>query len=239
MDKTESQEENPKGLSPEMIKEEAAKIADRLDEESPNALAQIERTIERLGLERAEAFLQQAFEVEAQGGLMTNDGSRRRTLGGVYLYLIKSQISKRDRYFIWPIPKTPKLPKFEWRERLAVAPEVLPYSGRARMVKITLLGRPGRIVEKGGVVLTTMQSRRPPSLPKAMPDPPKNLTTYVVYISRRQWRRVSDVADDVNDILIVEGYPTFDERIKTVAVFSIHVTTRKLQAAKREAQRRR
>jgi hypothetical protein len=34
----------------------------------------------------------------------------------------------------------------------------------------------------------------------------------------------------------VEGYPTFEKRLGAVAVFAANVTTKNLQAAKRQAQ---
>ena len=45
----------------------------------------ITRALRNLGEERLRAFVAQALEVEAAGGLMLPDGSRRRTPGGVLL----------------------------------------------------------------------------------------------------------------------------------------------------------
>ena len=42
-------------------------------------------------------------------------------------------------------------------EVIDIAPKLLEKLGEAKTVKITLIGRPGRIVEKGEVVLTSMQ----------------------------------------------------------------------------------
>jgi hypothetical protein len=104
-------------------------------------------------------------------------------------------------------------------------------------MKITLIGRPGSIVEKGSVVVTTMQNQKSPALPKALPALPSNPTIYTVYIARKQWRKVADAIKDSEDQLIIEGYPVLDKDSQTVAVFAINTTTRNLQAARREAQR--
>ncbi len=51
------------------------------------------RTVRTLGPERAQAFVTQSLEVEANGGMLVPDGSRRRTLGGIFFYLVRTQIS--------------------------------------------------------------------------------------------------------------------------------------------------
>jgi hypothetical protein len=84
-------------------------------------------------------------------------------------------------------------------------------------VKITLVGRPGRIVEKDNLVLTTMQNTKAPTLPKGLPEPPAEPTTYVVYIAGKQWRKVASSIQDPQDKLILEGYPVFDRRLGAVA----------------------
>jgi hypothetical protein len=209
------------------------------------AIAQIERVVQHLGADAALALLQETLEVEAGGGTWLPDGSRRRTPGGVFFQLVKGRAPHEVRSLIWPQPKKKKKrPKGEkkqieplpWEECLKVVPEAAQNPGEATTVKITLVGRPGRIVEKGSVVLTTMQSAKAPTLPKGLPEPPDEPTTYVVYIAGKQWRKVAEAIQDPQDKLIVEGYPAFDKRLGAVAVFATSVTTKNLQAAKREAQ---
>ncbi len=162
--------------------------------------------------------------------------------GGVYLYLAKGRIPHDLRTIIWPHlkqrtqPPKPKVEPLAWEECLELIPEALQQPGEATTVKITLIGRPGRIVEKADVVLTTMQNTKAPTLPKGLPVPPAEPTTYVVYIARKQWSKVAGAIQDADDKLIVEGYPAFEKRLGAVAVFATNVTTKNLQAAKREAQ---
>ena len=167
----------------------AEDIARQLDETNPEALDQIELIIQQVGVEKAQEFLRETLETEAGGGLMVRDGTRRRTPGGVYFYLARGKLSRQDRRSVWPPkPKPPPPPPFEWKKRLEIVPKLLKKLGEAKTVKITLIGRPGRVVEKAHVVLTSMQlkSNKAPSLPKGLPPIPDELTTYIVYIARKQ-----------------------------------------------------
>jgi hypothetical protein len=218
----------------------AAWVARELGETEPAAIGQIERIVERLGAKAVQAFLRETLEIEAQGGIMLSDGSRRRTPGGAFFYLVKGRISRRDQAAIWPHlagPSGQKRQKIEppaWEECLYLVSEATEEKGEATTVKITLIGRPGRIVEKADMVLTTMQGAKPPTLPKGLPAPPAEPTTYLVYIARKQWARVAEAIQVPDDRLIVEGYPIFEKRLGAIVVLTTSVTTKNLQAAKRE-----
>jgi hypothetical protein len=64
--------------------------------------------VQTLGPERALQLLKQAQTTEAQGGLMVLDGTRRRTLGGVFFRLVREQTTPAERSRIWPWTKKPK-----------------------------------------------------------------------------------------------------------------------------------
>ena len=230
--------------SPNSLDETAANIAQQLGETDPIPQEQIRRIVERLGAEAALTFLRETLEIEAQGGMLLPDRSRRRTPGGVFFYLVRSRISKKDRAFIWPPPppslqpprtKEPVAPPLAWEDRLAVLDEVLKQKGIATTVKITLIGRPGKVVEKGDSVIIGMQSTKVPALPKGLPTPPGTPTDYVVFIARKQWAKVGDAIQNPDDALIIEGFPVIDPQAKSIAVFAPNVTTKLLQAARRHA----
>ncbi len=229
-------------ISADDVKATAADIARQLDETNPVAAEQIELIVQHIGAEAALALLQETLAAEAQGGMMLPDNTRRRTPGGVYLYLAKGRIPYGVRVLIWPYLKTqakahkPQAEPPSPGESLALAKEALQQTGEATTVKITLIGRPGRIVEKADVVLTTMQDTKAPTLPKGLPAPPAEPTTYVVYIARKQWAKVAEAIQDPDDKLIVEGYPAFEKRLGAVAVFATNVTTKTLPAAQRRTQ---
>ena len=74
-------------------------IADTLHEGNT---ALIKQVVDVIGPERAQEFLQKTQEIEAAGGLMLTDSSRRRTPGGVFFYTVRGGISKAEQRRIWP-----------------------------------------------------------------------------------------------------------------------------------------
>ena len=102
-------------------------------------------------------------------------------------------------------------------------------------MKITLVGRPGKVVEKNDSLIIGMQSTKAPALPKGLPTPPSTPTDYVVFIARKQWAKVGEAIQNPDDALIIEGFPVIDPQAKSIAVFGTNVTTKLLQAAKRQA----
>lgn len=89
-------------------------IAKQLHEKKKPALAQIRRLIELCGLEFVEDILKQTLEIEANGGMLTLNQSRRRTPGGVFLYLARQQVSPVIREAIFS-----RRMKKKWRQAAA------------------------------------------------------------------------------------------------------------------------
>jgi len=87
-------------------------------------------------------------------------------------------------------------------------------------------------------MLTSIQGSKAPSLPKGLPPVPTDPTTYVVFIALKQWKKVAQAIKDPQDMLIVEGYLVLDKRLEAVTIFTQNVTTKLLQAAKREARQK-
>jgi hypothetical protein len=228
---------------PDDITATVTAIAQQLGETEKQPVAIIGRLVRQVGVDAALALLQETQQIEAQGGLLLPDGSRRRTPGGVYFHLAKERLPGWDRRAVFRRgrrrsgpPARPPAPPFAWADRLAPVQEAQPESGEATTVKITLIGRPGRVVERGDVVLTTLRSGNPPNLPKGLPAPPAEPTTYIVLIARKQWAKVAEAIQDPDDALIIEGYPALDPQLRGIAVFTQNVTTKKQQAAKRQSQ---
>ena len=59
------------------------------------------RCLRTLGHERCVEILVEALTMESNGGLWLKDGSRRRTLGGTFLQLVKEQASPEEKRTIF------------------------------------------------------------------------------------------------------------------------------------------
>jgi len=78
-------------------------IAEALEEEGAEPVLQICRVVEVLGEEASRQLLVQAWQVEENGGLLRTDKSeKRRTPGGVFLWLVKQQTTAEQRAMVWP-----------------------------------------------------------------------------------------------------------------------------------------
>ncbi len=110
-------------------------------------------------------------------------------------------------------------------------------AGEATTVKLTVIGQPGKVVERGDVVLVAMRSEKVPSLPKGVPAPPAPHTDYMILVGMKQWRKVVEaLAADPADKVIMEGYPTVQPDFAGITVYATSATTTGIQAGKRAAQ---
>lgn len=228
------------------IRRVADQIAAQLGERATPPVLQIQRIVQVLGAERAQAFAREALAIEAQGGLLVPDGSRRRTLGGVFFHLVKVRVKARERWLLFrrPPPRrrppvssaaasAPSPPAMTWKTRKPAVGEALREKGVVYDVKIVLVGRPGVVVERPNCVITAMESTRGPSLPKGLPAIPTTPTTYTVYIAHRHWAGVSAAMTNPDDALIIEGWAAYDPELEGIAVFATFVTT-KLRKAQQQ-----
>jgi hypothetical protein len=168
-------------------------------------------------------------------------------LGGVFFYLVRERLTKEQRTQVFLKVKR-RLAARQLAARRPVAsplsiealPEVIQVLtqqyGAASTVKITVIGRPLQVVERGEVVIFGLLNDKAPALPKGLPAPPQQ-TKYLVLIAKKQWNKVAEAIKAEDDVLIIEGYPAFEPRHAGITVYALSVTTKKQQAAKREAQR--
>lgn len=244
--------------------EMAAIIAKTLGETEEGVCKSILHIIRSVGRTHARELLSMTLQTEEHGGLLLPDGSRRRTPGGVFFYLAYSigktkngkplqkpynTVKKPKREQTAQLPAEPKkqfkspLPKpvpqpapvLMWDDRIPVVKEAENEKGQAN-VKITVIGRPGKILDKGSCIVTVMESTKVPMLPKGLPTPASAPTKYVVYIASKQWKKVEEAIKDPEDTLIIEGFPKTDPEVSAIAVFATNVTTKKLQMAKKQPQ---
>jgi len=133
-----------------------------------------------------------------------------------------------------PMQQPAPAPVFLWDDRIIAVKEAEIEKGQAN-VKITVIGRPGKIVDKGQCIVTVMESTKVPTLPKGLPTPTSVPIKYVVYIASKQWKKVEEAIKDPEDMLIIEGFPKTDPEVSAIAVFTTNVTTKKLQMAKKQS----
>ncbi len=228
-------------------------IAAALGETERQPIEQIARVVERLGPERARAFLVRVREIEAEGSRMLPDGSRRRTPGGLFFLLLRrsADVSRRDKVYIFPQLFQQKKARAAAEDSAGAAPASVTWtdetyrtlaqqlqqdsSGRLTTVKITVIGRPGAAVEQGQAVALALVSEKVPAVPKGLPEPPAG-TRYTVFVARKPWATVAEaLAADAEDAAIIEGYAALDPRVDGIAVYATSATTKHTQAAKRAA----
>jgi hypothetical protein len=84
------------------VKQKAKEIAHALQEKTYGPRVSIERLIRHIGLDFVEATLKETQDIQANGGMLVKDGSRQRSIGGVFMYIAKSKLDPEDRNRIFP-----------------------------------------------------------------------------------------------------------------------------------------
>jgi hypothetical protein len=223
------------------LNEQGQTIADTLGETESGPVEQIGRTLELLGPERVQKLVEETLKIEAEGGMLVEGGERRRTTGGVFFKLVKGNTTPEERRAIFPHLQKAEVPPPPTLEEIQQAiSEASQQKGEASTVKITITGRPGKIVEKGQVVITSLKSTKAPSLSKVLPKPPEDPMTYIVFIAKKQWDKVKDSIKNPDDKLIVDGYPVLDKRIGqsgTMTIYAQHVRSMLMEQAQREVRK--
>src|ERR1700704_706035 len=69
-------------------------LAEVLQEPKRSLLMKVLRTF---GVDRCAAILADTLQCEANGGMLTKDGTRRRTPGGVFFQLVKERATPQER----------------------------------------------------------------------------------------------------------------------------------------------
>lgn len=230
------------------------RVARQLRERGQQPMAQLVRLAHYCGLAFVEQLVEETLQIEANGGMMTTNGSRRRTRGGTFFYLAKSRVPYELRPKIFPYPyqrknggkskqpsqspstpPPPPAPPFDWEQRTTLVPELFREAGEATNVKVALIGRPDKVTASGDVVTLRMKhAGKFPSTPKGVPTPELPPTPYTVYVASKQWKKIEASLNDAEDFLIIEGMCAFNPQLGGVAVYATNVTSRNLQVQKRQ-----
>lgn len=204
----------------------AADIAAQLGETNPHAIVQLRRVVKQVGADAAYAFLEQTKECLAEGGVLTYNKTRARTPGGTFFYLVRGGVTAAQHQAIWPQHRLPRHLRpadrpLTWAAATEALPAVLPSGGECMSVTLTLIGRPGKLIEKGETLVTSLAGGPPPALPDELPLPPAEPTVYLVFMTRQQWAPVAAALEaDPAERLVIEGYPALDKKLGVVGVLA-------------------
>jgi hypothetical protein len=253
--------------SPSQSPHPARAIARQLGERDRVAVECIRRIADLIGMDGAQALVDQARRINANGGMVTHDGRRRRTLGGIFFFLfnqsatpeqrrdilrlqahLKSEIDLRKRL------KTPFIGRLgslsapvDLDDARRLARKLAGSAGKTLSMKIRIVGRPGKIERRDGLVVFQMRdSAAPPKLPKVLPPLPDAPQTYVVYMAAKHWLRVAPEVEKDDCPLTIEGAAAFDPQLGTLVIYAQEVYIRQqpapqldqLLAAEQDALRR-
>jgi cold shock CspA family protein len=246
-------------VAPLPSKKMIAHIANRLRERNPDAIIQISRLYQHFGSDIIGEIVAETERIEDEGGILLPDGSRRRTPGGVFFLQARKRLTPDEWAHIFsqkswkerrkqnkPMPESaapiqkpsPSAPVIvTWETRGSLINEAKTGQGRATSVKVTVIGRPTSVVERGNTVILMLTYSGPlPSLPKGVPVPTVvPTTTYTIYVAAKQWRGVAEAIKNPEDVLIIEGAQTWDAEQQAIAVYTTKIATKLQQRAKRPA----
>jgi hypothetical protein len=219
-----------------------------------------------LGMEAVETIFQRTQTIEAAGGMMTKQGDRRRTSGGVFFLLAREQMTARQRRKVFGLPPNPlnikKQPKSAAPSTQSTLPKP-PASPKAQpptleqavallratlnidpqkrgiaVMKTTIIGRPKQIKKLDTCTLVVLGQKAPPTMPKGLPPvPDTSKAAIAVFVANKQWEKVeAALKEDPTDEAIIEGYPVNDPKNQLTGVWAQSCTSKNLQRAKRAAQ---
>jgi len=245
-------------VSSDVLRETTATIAKQLNE---SAVERLRWVVAYLGPDVALEVMDDTLKIEEQGGMLVQNGSRRRTPGGIFFSLVKKGINKQDRRKLFPY--TPSNQNKLWPKRRRGAynnsnnrsasrrgrpirskyqPEMKallkgqPF-GVADNMSVKLIGRPGQVVKQGSFVMTMMQlSPELPSISKDLPTMPQTKLRLLVYITKKQWDQVMLSLEQPENSLNINGILTYDDDLRRMVVFARAVTVKVGQPSLSEEQ---
>lgn len=243
-------EDKPRKLTSKEVETEAARVAKILGETERTPRRQIAKLVKLIGVEYVDDLVKRTLEIEENGGMMTANGERRRTVGGVFFQLARETLSEenRDRIFnTWRHAmnkrrsKESKYPVFEFDQRAEILNNILGEpAGEVSEMRVILTGHPGEIERRQDLVITRMQYTLPDGFmfPRGVPYFPEKESTYVVYIASKHWEQVErTLKKDDTDELVVDGLAAYDHELGQMVLYSTYATTKKTQKKERRAQK--
>jgi len=216
-------------------------IAKRLNERDRIALVCIQRIIDMIGVKRASALADQALYLDAGSGMLTLDGRRRRTRGGIFFHLFSGTVSPAQQREIRllqsrlqeerTLRKRRPQPALGQLGSLSVPVDLETSRGMASRLhdddagkgdamRVKLIGRPGSIERRDGLIVFQMRVDEAPKLPRVLPPLPEASQIHVVYLAAKHWLKVAAAVEQSDAKIIVEGYAVFDPKLGKLVVYA-------------------
>jgi len=226
-------------MSPEEVKKLTQEVADRLGETDEQPLSQIQALIELVGIDLVNKMLEQAIKLHEEGEMFIHRKVRKRTLGGIFFYIIKGELEEDIRQKIFPaFGKSAEMPIINWDERADVVKSILDekkYAGYFRRNPVvTLQGRPSFVKEYGKTVVIVVEyapSETP--FPSGVPAHPFDKIRYYLYIGYRHWQKIEVAMKNPKDYFVAQGYMIWDAELEGMAVFVNRLSTREMDKQNR------
>lgn len=152
----------------------AQTIAGTLGETEEKPILQIARIVATLGPEETDALVAKAQAAFAGEGVLTQDGSRKRNLGGSFFWLVREQVGKKVwRKQIKPVLSPKKALAANLEQHYAIIREAASRqnfkAGDTSKVELTLTGTPISVQKQQTFVALSFIDKDPPPLPKGVP----------------------------------------------------------------------
>jgi hypothetical protein len=173
-------------------------LAIRLNER--NSLGGLRSVVREFGAERAQQLADEAFQIEAAGGMLAPDG-KRRTVGGIFFHLAK------EAGWSGYNPPRSSVPRVSLTTAAKRFQELSEMKGRIEIMIVQFVARPRRALAAGKTVLLLFEVRpSQDNVPRGMPLPPTQPFEARVMIPQRVWMRVADeIRADRRARLAVKG----------------------------------
>jgi hypothetical protein len=214
------------------IQAEVKKMIEILGEKEPHPMRQIRLIAEHAGLEFAQALLQETLEIEKNGGMLTHDATRKRTLGGIFFLLAKAKLPEDIRQEVFPkiFPSGTKH-NIEISEISSVVQSLYANETPNQMTMLpraTLVGRVNRYeIKDHTVVLDFKYQFSKIGFTRGIPPMPVTELSFVVLTSDKQWENVRQrIMKNSTEEVVVDGTFIWHDELKSVVLFATLVTSR-------------
>src|SRR5512145_785355 len=109
-------------MQPDEVRAAAVQFAQQLSETTPDPVRQIQMLIHHLGIDMIRQKVEETLQIEQQAGIMTQDGTRRRTPGGVFFFIVKRDMDPELRLQVFPNfgQGRKKGTTIEWEKRMEI-----------------------------------------------------------------------------------------------------------------------